>query len=199
MSGKPRASASEFLQAAQAVDTELAQFERAVEATRRIELDSAKSLERAGQALTQVTQIEQRLSDAMQALSRTLTEAHGRQQAQAQQAAERAQIIAVRTAELQKLMEGYQALGAAASSLNGEAVELAQRKKALGDQPDSELTGDIATLQEKLAQVAQIAQQLLDACHTAGFDDIARQVDSVRQQLLAAHKKLSLFVRSLAT
>jgi chromosome segregation ATPase len=199
MSGKPRASVSEFLQAAQAVDAELAQFERAVEAIRHIALDSAKGLERAGQSLTQVTQIEQRLSDAMQALSRTLTEAHARQQAQAQQAPERAQAIAVRTAELQKLMEGYQALGAAASALNSEAVELVARKKALGDRPDAELTGDIATLQEKLSQVAQIAQQLLDACRTAGFEDVARQVDSVRQQLLAAHKKLSLFVRSLAT
>lgn len=199
MSAKPRASESEFLKAARVVDDELEQFRRAVEATQRVPLGSAKNLERAAQSLTLVTQVEQRLGAAMTALSGALNQAHAEQQAQAQQATERARTIAVRTAELQKLMEGYQALGAAAGTLNNEATEILLRKKQLtAPQADAELVGAVAGLQEKLASVAQIAQQLYDTCRTADFEDIALKVDSLRQQLLAASKKLSLFVRSVA-
>lgn len=199
-----RASETEFLRAAHAVDDELEHFQRAVEAVQRGPLNSAKGLERAAQSLTQVTEAEQRLGAAMQALSGALNQAHALQQEQAQQAVERAKIIAVRTAEFQKLMEGYRALGTAATALNGETAELLRRKKELKEIRDpadraetAALVGDVQALQAKLSGVAEVAQKLMETARATDFEDVARQADSVRQQLLAASNKLALFGRSL--
>lgn len=47
-----------------------------------------------------------------------------------------------------------------------------------------------------MTAVAQTAQELLQTARDADFEDIARQVESMRQQLLAVHNKLSLLNRS---
>ena len=193
MSTKPRAEKSGFLSAAQAFDDELGSFQRAVEATLRGPLYTAKHLDRATQALNQVAQCEQRLGLASKALSDAISEAHQQQQAQTQKVMERAQAISVRGAQLGQLMEGYKALGVAAATLSSEAAELLQKKKELGEKAlGGTLLTQVQTLRDKLAAVAQIAQQLVEAARAEDFEDIARQADSVRQQLLSAHSRLSL-------
>jgi hypothetical protein len=196
MSTRPKASQSEFLNAALAFDDELGSFQRAVEATLRGPLYTAKHLDRATQSLNQVAQCEQRLGLASKALSDAIGEAHQQQLAQAQKVMERAQAISVRTAQLGQLMEGYKALGVAAASLSGEAGELLRKKKELGDKAlGGELLTQVQTLRDKLSAVAQIAQQLVEAARAEDFEDIARQADSVRQQLLSAHNRLSLLAQ----
>ena len=196
MSTRPKASQSEFLNAALAFDDELGSFQRAVEATLRGPLYTAKHLDRATQSLNQVAQCEQRLGLASKALSDAIGEAHQQQLAQAQKVMERAQAISVRTAQLGQLMEGYKALGVAAATLSGEAGELLRKKKELGDQAlGGELLTQVQTLRDKLSAVAQIAQQLVEAARAEDFEDIARQADSVRQQLLSAHNRLSLLAQ----
>jgi hypothetical protein len=196
MSTRPKAGQSEFLNAALAFDDELGSFQRAVEATLRGPLYTAKHLDRATQSLNQVAQCEQRLGLASKALSDAIGEAHQQQLAQAQKVMERAQAISVRTAQLGQLMEGYKALGVAAASLSGEAGELLRKKKELGDQAlGGELLTQVQTLRDKLSAVAQIAQQLVEAARAEDFEDIARQADSVRQQLLSAHNRLSLLAQ----
>lgn len=128
MSTKSRDGKSAFLQAAEAFDDELASFQRTVEAALRGPLNSAKQLERAAQSLGQLAQCEQRLGIASQALSRAISHAHQQQLAQAQQASDKAQAVAVRTAQFQQIMQGYQALGVAATALNREASALAANK-----------------------------------------------------------------------
>lgn len=196
MSTRPKASQSEFLNAALAFDDELGSFQRAVEATLRGPLYTAKHLDRATQSLNQVAQCEQRLGLASKALSDAIGEAHQQQLAQAQKVMERAQAISVRSAQLGQLMEGYKALGVAAASLSGEAGELLRKKKELGDKAlGGELLTQVQTLRDKLSAVAQIAQQLVEAARAEDFEDIARQADSVRQQLLSAHNRLSLLTQ----
>lgn len=196
MSTRPKAGQSEFLNAALAFDDELGSFQRAVEATLRGPLYTAKHLDRATQSLNQVAQCEQRLGLASKALSDAIGEAHQQQLAQAQKVMERAQAISVRTAQLGQLMEGYKALGVAAATLSGEAGELLRKKKELGDQAlGGALLTQVQTLRDKLSAVAQIAQQLVEAARAEDFEDIARQADSVRQQLLSAHNRLSLLAQ----
>ncbi len=199
MSIKPRAEKSAFLSAAQAFDDELGSFQRAVEATLRGSLYTAKHLDRATQSLNQVAQCEQRLGLASKALSDAISDAHQQQQAQTQKVMERAQAISVRGAQLGQLMEGYKALGVAAATLSSEAAEILRKKKELGETAlGGELAVEVQTLKEKLSAVAQIAQQLVEAARVEDFEDIARQADSVRQQLLSAHNRLSLLNQGAA-
>ena len=81
----------------------------------------------------------------------------------------------------------------AAATLSSEAAEILRKKKELGEKAlGGELAIEVQTLKEKLSAVAQIAQQLVEAARAEDFEDIARQADSVRQQLLSAHSRLSL-------
>lgn len=184
---KSRPAKSEFLKAAEAFDSELEGFHRLVEATLRGPLSSVKHLERASNSLNQVADCEQRLSAASQVLSTAIANGHAEQLAQAQRLQERAALISLRTTQFHQLMEGYRALGAAANAMNAAILELGRKKKeAAGSAPSAELVQEFQGLQGQMLQVAQTAQELVDAARGADFEDIARQIDAIRQQLLAA-------------
>lgn len=180
------------MQAAQAFDSALTNFHYAAEATLHGPLYSAKHLERAASSLDQVVQCEQRLGLASKALSEAIAEAHQQQLVTTQKVTERAQAISVRTAQFDQLMAGYKALGEAALSLNRDAAEILRQKKELGGGSTAGLADEIKGLVDKLSAVAQIAQVLTETARGEDFEEIARQADSVRQQLTAARTKLSL-------
>lgn len=195
MSAKSRPEESQFLQAARTFDEELERFAGATQAVQRGPLNSAKALERAAQLLTTVADAEEKLRLASQGLSRAIARSHEDQMSQAQAVSERAATIAARTAEFQRLIERYGELGNAAATLNGDLLEIVRKKK------ESEASGggidiEISALRDKLTTLADSAQQLLDASRAADFEDITRQADSIRQQLLAARNKLSNFSRN---
>ena len=184
------------MQAAQAFDSALLNFHNAAEATLRGPLYSAKHLERASGSLNQVVQCEQRLGQASKALSEAIHDAHQQQMEITRKVTERAQAISLRTAQFDQLMAGYKALGEAALTLNRDAAEILRKKKELGDGSPAALGDEIKGLADKLSSVAQIAQVLTETARGEDFEEIARQADSVRQQLTAARTKLSLTFRS---
>lgn len=192
---RPRSAPSAFLQAAQDFDSALENFHRAAEATLRGPLYSARHLERAAGSLNQVAQCEQRLGLASKALSEAIQSAHQQQLDKTQKLTERAQAIAVRNAQFAQLMAGYKALGEAALTLNHEAAEILRKKKELGGGSPAALADELQGLLDKLTTVAGIAQELTETARGEDFEEIARQADSVRQQLLAARTKLSLTLR----
>lgn len=193
---RPRAAASAFLQAAQAFDSELASFHHAAEATLRGPLYSAKQLERAVSSLNQVAQCEQRLGVASKTLGEAIHDAHQLQLEVTQKLTARAQAISVRNAQFDQLMAGYRALGEAALSLNREAADILRKKKELGDSSPAALADELRGLVDKLSAVSQIAQDLTETARGEDFEEIARQADSVRQQLVAARTKLALILRA---
>ena len=64
------------------------------------------------------------------------------------------------------------------------------------DQPGE---AEIRDLAQRMGEVADHAQGLLTAARDADFEDVARQAESLRQQLLAARNKVQLLHGSLAT
>lgn len=184
MSNKLRLVKSDFLQAAEAFDSELEGFYRLVDATLRGPLNSVKHLERAANSLNQVADCEQRLSAASQVLSAAIANGHAQQLEQAQRLQERAQLISLRTSQFHQLMEGYRTLGAAATALNTATLEFGRKKKEAG--ASAELVQEFQSLQGQMLKVAQTAQELVEAARGAEFEDIARQIDAIRQQLVAA-------------
>jgi hypothetical protein len=194
MSTKPRGNESDSLRAAQIFDEALGNFRAAMEAVQRGALNSAKNIERAAQLLTNVAEAEERMRAASQALSSAINDGHTEQLRLARLVTERAETIAARTVEFQRLIERYGELGTAASSLNQDLIDIVRKKK----EPDAKSEGaamevEISTLRDKLDSLAQSAQELLDAARAADFEDVIRQADSIRQQLLSARNKLGLF------
>jgi chromosome segregation ATPase len=198
MSKTPKERESEFLQAALTVDRELVNFQGLVDATTREKLNSAKSLERAAASLQEVAQSEERLGVALKTMSSALTRAHQQQQEQAQRSNERAAVVSARSAEFQRLTEGYRTIGTAAVELNQLMSELVRKKKESGGKPpDIAFPDEIQVLIDRLSEVATTATGIMEAARAADFEEVARQVDSIRQQLLSARNKLSLLGRQI--
>jgi hypothetical protein len=78
------------------------------------------------------------------------------------------------------------ALGIAAKHANGERSDDAELLPALGE------------LRARMADVADGAKSLTAAAREADFEDIARQADSLRQQIMAADDKVEAIEKSLA-
>jgi hypothetical protein len=98
-----------------------------------------------------------------------------------------------------ELLHRYEALGKVAAELNTLMQQLAtQSPPQPSADPGGELVASIQAMHEPLEKVVQGAQELHQAASSTGFGDLARQAESLRQQLLAVRNRLGLLHRSLS-
>ena len=102
------------------------------------------------------------------------------------------------------MLRQFQALGQDAAELNGMGQRLSAKKRDAGATAsdmakDPELAAGLHELSERMASVAGRAQELAASAHSAEFEDVSRQADSLRQQLLAARNKVVLLHGTLAS
>jgi hypothetical protein len=64
---------------------------------------------------------------------------------------------------------------------------------------DPELAAGLRELSDRMTGVAERAQELASAARSADFEDVSRQADSLRQQLLAARNKVVMLHGTLAS
>lgn len=191
---------SSLLTAAEAFDAELARFGRLAETARKGPLDSQRGLERAAELLHEAANSEEALASHAQALMAALGEARDRQQTQAEAVRLRADEIQQRTTVLADLLKRYEALGEAAKELNGLGQRLAESQRAASEAPgDSGWTSGLKELYDRMTDLAASAEELLVAARDTEFLDIARQAESLRQQLLAARNKVNLLQSSIGS
>jgi hypothetical protein len=207
MSGrKDRAEPSPLLAAAEAFDAELERFARLTESARHGSLSSQKALERAAESLKEIADCEEQMQAQARLLMAALGTAREQQEKQAELASQRAEEVRERTVVYGDLLKRFQALGAEAAELNTMGQSLSARRPA-GDAAGSgaELARDpvfasgLRDLSQRMTEVADHAQGLMTAARDADFEDVARQAESLRQQLLAARNKVSLLHGSVAT
>ena len=189
---------SDLLQAAEAFDDELARFGRLVEAARVGPLNSQKHLQRAAHAFEQISESEKRLGETAQALVAALQGARQEQEKQALALQGRAQEIESRTAVAADLLQRYGAVGQKAGELNSLVLEIAAKKTNGSSEPDASVISSLAELRAKMGEVADGAAGLVAAARDADFDDIARQADSLRQQIVSVGQKVAAIERALA-
>lgn len=187
-----------LMQAAQAFDDELDRFSRLAEAARRGPLNSQKNLERAARVFQEVGEAEKRLGVVAQTLVSALTVARERQEAEANALQARAREIEERTEVAAELLTRYGALGEQAAHLNQDVQALASQE-ANGE---SKLSGPalvpvLAELRERMNEVARGALSLVGSAREGDFEDISRTADSLRQQIVAAEKKVAAIEKSL--
>jgi predicted nucleic acid-binding protein len=190
---------SELMEAATAFDDELARFGRLVEAARTGPLNSQKHLQRAARAFEQLAESEQRLGVAAQTLVGALQTARQRQEAQAQAIQGRAREIEARTTVAAELLQRYGAVGQKAGELNALVLEIAAKKTNGSSEPDDAVVASLAKLRERMGEVADIAGGLVASAREADFEDIARQADSLRQQIASVGQKVAAIERALST
>jgi hypothetical protein len=189
---------SELLAAAEAFDDELARFGRLVEVARTGPLNSQKNLQRAARGFEEIGESEKRLGEAAQALVAALQNARQKQELQAQALQGRAQEIEARTGIAANLLQGYAAVGQKAGELNSLVLEIAAKNANGSSVPDETVIHSLAELRAKMGDVAESAAGLVFTAREADFEDIARQADSLRQQILSVGNKVATIERALA-
>jgi hypothetical protein len=189
---------SPLLDAAAAFDDELARFGRLVEAARTGPLNSQKHLQQAAHAFEQVGESEKRLGETAQKLVAALQGARQQQETQAIALQGRAKEVEARTAIAADLLQRYGLVGQRAGELNSLVLDIAAKKTNGTSEPDEAIIASLAELRGRMGEIAESAAALVAAAREADFDDIARQADSLRQQIVAVSQKVASIERALA-
>jgi DNA repair exonuclease SbcCD ATPase subunit len=197
MSKRQQSESSELVNAAMAIEEELRKFETLAEEVRTGEMRSQKSLERMGKLLNQVADCDERMVANMRSLLTVLNGWRDRQQTLAGEVNTRALELQERTKVYQSLMERFAALGQEASSLSANMQQVANRTQAGEAMKAEEIISSLQTVNERMTAVADSAGSLATDAQAQDFVDIARDAESLRQQLLAARNRANLLQQKL--
>ena len=159
------------------LDRELQRFEDLSAEAARIKLTSEKNLERATQALSRAAESQDRIQGLVQKLVAAVGGSRERQESEASALLARAQEIAARRGQLAALLQRMGGLGQMAK----EVQEL------LKSGP-----GNLDEVQQRMQKVADDAAEIGQAAQSHEMEDLARQAETVRQQVLSAKNKVSL-------
>jgi hypothetical protein len=183
------AKADPLTQAADALASELQSFADLSTSLAKEPLSSQKSLERAARLLGEAIQVEDRLGSSARQLVEVIAEARTRQEGLAETLRTRALELQARTAAYQGLLGRYEFLGQIAAQVNQAVLRAASSAKS-GDL--AEMKAALPGLLESVEKAIGAARELVEAAQQEQFDDVGRNADSLRQQLLAARNKMSL-------
>jgi DNA repair exonuclease SbcCD ATPase subunit len=197
MSKRQQSESSELVNAAMAIEEELRKFESLAEEVRKGELRSQKHLERMGKLLNQVADCDERMVANMRALLSVLNGWRDRQQTLAAEVNTRALELQERTKVYQSLMERFASLGQEASTLSGHMQQVASRTQAGEPVKAEDIISSLQMVNERMTAVAENAESLANDAQAQDFVDIARDAESLRQQLLAARNRANLLQQKL--
>ena len=169
----------DLVTAASALEETLRRLREVVERSLHGTLTTRKHIERTAAALTALGPLESEIGVHARALVAAIDRSRRMQEELTGRAHARALELQARSAELQFLMDSLGQLGQETHRVAG-AFEGQSSPESLA-----------AAALELDALVAR-ARELADQAGTRGFDDVRRQVDSLRQQLSAARNRLTL-------
>jgi hypothetical protein len=187
---------SSLVEAATRLEEELRRYEKLTEEVARASIISQKSLIRATRMMNEAAESHERIMQQVGVLSGAMTETRGRQESCAEQLVEAGRRIERRATTFQALVGRYGALGELSRSLNDRAVEVASRK-ADGAR-EGEVLSLIGELMDRIGEAVEQADGAACAAREGEFPDLARDIDSLKQQVLSAKNRLTIFQRSLA-
>jgi methyl-accepting chemotaxis protein len=169
----------DLVEAATALDDTLRRLREVVERSLQGSLTTRKQIERTAAALTALGPLETEIGLHARALVGAIDRSRRLQEELTHKAHARALELQARSAELQFRMDALGRLGEethrVAGSFEGQTSADALAAAAV------ELDGLVAR-----------ARELAEQAGARGFDDVRRQVDSLRQQLAAARNRLTL-------
>jgi hypothetical protein len=177
-----REPTSPLLQAAEALEGELRALEALVAKAQKEPLTSQKNFERAARTLGGVNELEERLRGALSRMVEAIGEAGQRQQGALQ-------ALALRAQELEARFASYRELLALRDGLNTDGAKVNDTIRGL--LTSGGLGAAVPEALAELARVGETARRLFAQAKERDFHDLAREADSVQQQLQAMHRKLA--------
>jgi hypothetical protein len=193
-------AASTLTTAAAGLETELRRYVELAAAAVRTPLTSEKTLERATKAMSEAAESEQRVLAQVAELAQAIATAREAQQSSTDALNAHRAAIGQRRTELDALLARFAALGEVAKTMNTAMQKIAGYKgdpypAGAPDAPEDGMQKALAEMAASMTVAAGHAQDLASEATAKEFEDIARQAESLRQQILAVKNRLSLLQR----
>jgi hypothetical protein len=191
MSHGTKKATGPLVAAAEALEDELRRLGSIAREAQRLPLDSQRNLERTREKLAELGSVDERLRPLVAALMSAVKQLVDDQQVQATALGARTAEVQRRAEAFQGLMLRYADLGRSFHELNELVQAFAGGGGATAAAPGAE-PPSLETVQASIARLIDSATEVAQAARADGFEDVARQADSLRQQLLSAGNKLKL-------
>ncbi len=187
---------SALVEAATQLEEELSRYEKLTDEVGRTPIGSEKTLGRAARAVTEAAACHERIMQSVGALSEAMNGTRLRQEASLVRMAEAARHVSERATAFRALLARYASLGDVAKTMNASVAEIAAHKSD-GAAP-GEVIASITALVDRMGDAVTEADELTRAAKETSFDDLARDADSLRQQIHSARNRLMLVQRTMA-
>jgi chromosome segregation ATPase len=177
-----------------ALDEELERFEHLADAAQRTPLTSERNLEKAASAINQAAESQQRVHGHIQALIDAITQARQKHDATAETLVKTRDLVQERGEAFQRRLGRFAQLGK-------EAADISAFVKTLGElkgKPNGAVVAELTQVQERMTKVVDGAGALAKEAEGEAMEDLARQCDSLRQQVQSALNKVTLLREKLA-
>jgi len=191
MSKLKKKESGRLMEAVMALEEELARMRGVAREAQRLQLNSEQNLDRTSEKLAELGTVDEKLQPLVNGLMAAVTEMVQEQQLQAAAITARAEELQRRREVFKQLMSGYAAVGRATQDLNSLVQVFIGSAKAGSE---AQLSEDVtlAVIQESITQLIDSVKEVFKAARQNEFEDIARQSDLLKQQLLSARNKLNL-------
>lgn len=197
MAAPPSKKAPEtpLAKAAAALEAELLEYEKFVAEVKRMSLNNEKAMHRAKDLLEHCAAGEQRMAERLQAFAAAMQDVQVRQQGCISEAVAAAERIQERIQKRSTLLERFSALGERARALNEPVAALEAKEGEANAQDLLKTLGDVASATEAVVAEAEV----LGADASADdWQDIAREANTLKQQLQSARNKILTAQRDVA-
>jgi ABC-type transporter Mla subunit MlaD len=184
-SGPLSAAAAEF-------ERELSRYEKISAELSRTPVRSHKTLARNQKLLSESAECEQALGVRLHALLEAMNGARDKQQHAMEQSLAAARSLESRATEFTALLERVAALGTQARETSEPAVQALEQSKAELTTSDqgSALMRSLEALGDRMQAIIRESDAIAKDAETGDWPDVARDVQSLKQQVIAAHGKL---------
>jgi DNA repair exonuclease SbcCD ATPase subunit len=182
---------SPLIAAAEALEEELHRLGSLAREAQRLPLDSQRNLERTQEKLAELSDVDDRLRPLVAGLMSAVKQLVDDQQAQAAALTARAEEVRRRSEVFHELMARYAGLGKASQELNALVQAFAAGVPPDDGTPRGEAPS-LEAVQASMTRLIESAAEVARAANGEGFEDVERQAQSLRQQLLSARNKLAL-------
>jgi chromosome segregation ATPase len=176
---------------------DLRKLEDTIREAQRLEINSAKNLQRGRRLLETCSETEQRLAGHLQGLASSIQSTQLRIAACMEHTVDFSKKVAERAEVRSQLLERLGGLGKRASEIN-EPVAAAVASQAAGTAENATL---LATVTEVVTRTEGLMEEAADVAREAkdaAWVDIARDADGLRQQVQALRGKVLILQRGLA-
>lgn len=187
---------STLVSSAQSLEAEVRRFEEIVAEGQRLEMTSDKTLQRARTLLESCAECEQRMASQLQAFVVAMQEMQERQRGCMEAVVGLAERVQGRVAERNALLDRFAALGVKAGEINAPIASVAEVPED-GPAPPA-LLAALAQVVARTEEIVGEAELVAKDARAADWIDIAREADTLKQQIQSARNKVLQAQRKIA-